>query len=148
MDFPDPNDAIAAATHCCWCKRMLEDGWRPGDVRDDEAKVHDAIRPYHELPEASRAKLRRQARFDLFEEALAEAGDHALMPQELTAGDIHVGMRVRAEDDETGDIGRIVSWEVDADETELLDSISVEWPDGEVGVHAPLEQELSPAEER
>jgi hypothetical protein len=148
MDFSDPYDAIAAATHACWCKRMLEDGWRAEDVRDDRAKIHDAIRPYDQLPEPSRARLRRQARFDRFEEALADAGEHALMPQEITAGDIYVGMRVRfADDDETGAVGRVVSWEVDADEAELLDSISVEWPDGEVGVYSPLEQELAPADE-
>jgi hypothetical protein len=34
---------IAAVAHRCWCKRMLEEGWRAGKIFDAEAKEHDAI---------------------------------------------------------------------------------------------------------
>lgn len=147
MDFSDLNDAIAAVAHRCWCKRMLEEGWQPGKLYDAEAKIHDAIRPYHELSAFRRAQLRRNAGWDELELDLAKSADAALTNPEFSAHDLYVGMRVRFVDDPSGDIGRVIGWEATDQDAGLLESISVEWPSGEVVEYAANEQAILPVDE-
>jgi hypothetical protein len=43
-------------SHADWISRMFEDGWRRGDVLDDDAKTHPSIVPYYALPDQEKAK--------------------------------------------------------------------------------------------
>lgn len=147
MDFSDLNDAIAAVAHRCWCKRMLEDGWRPGKIFDAEAKIHDEIRPYDQLSAFCRAKLRRQVGWDELDKDLAKSAADALMCPEFSAHDLYVGMRVRFVDDPAGDIGRVIGWEGIDEETGMIESITVEWPNGEVVEYAPNDEAITPVDE-
>ena len=64
MDFGDVDDAIAAVAHRCWCKRMLEDGWRPAKLFDADRREHDCLRPFGELTPFKRAQIRQRARWE------------------------------------------------------------------------------------
>jgi hypothetical protein len=147
MDFTDLEDAIAAVAHRCWCKRMLQDGWRPGKLFDEEAREHDALRPYHQLSTFRRAQLRQHLGWDELEPALAGSAHNAHTIPQFSAHDIYKGMRVRFIDDPSGDIGKIVEWETSDEEAGMVESISVEWPSGEVVEYASNEQAIEPVEE-
>ena len=146
MDFADLGDAVAAVAHRCWCKRMLEAGWRPGKLFDPESKEHDCLRPYHDLTPFKRAQIKQRARWEELEPRLASAIDDALMVPEFSAQDIYVGMTVRFADDDSGDIGRVVGWETVDEDSGVLESIRVEWPSGEVVEYAPNGQAIVPTE--
>lgn len=45
-----------ADAHASWWKEKVNTGWEYGPVKDDIAKTHPYMAPYHELPEAVRTK--------------------------------------------------------------------------------------------
>ncbi len=47
-------------------------GWRYGEPRDDERKLHPSMKPYADLPESEKAKDRDTVK--AYVEAAAEAG--------------------------------------------------------------------------
>jgi SAM-dependent methyltransferase len=73
MDFSNPADEIAPAAHRCWCKRMLAEGWRPGQRLDPKARTHDTLRPYRDLLPEDRERMRQRVTWDELEGALAQA---------------------------------------------------------------------------
>lgn len=146
MDFSDLDEAVAAVAHRCWCKHMLSEGWRAGKVLDPEAREHDKIRPYKDLPVSAQSQLKRQVRWDKLEEALATAMHHAMMEPEFTADTVYIGMRVMLLDDPEGHVGRVVGWEV-GQEPGLLETLRVEWPDGEIVEYASDEVDLAPVDD-
>lgn len=42
--------APPSASHDNWMKEKVESGWVYGEVKDENAKTHPCIVPYHELP--------------------------------------------------------------------------------------------------
>lgn len=54
------RDALAGATpqqlHQSWCDHKTEQGWKLGPVKDEQARTHPCLVPYHLLPAAQRAK--------------------------------------------------------------------------------------------
>lgn len=146
MDFSTLNDELAAVAHRAWCKRMVEQGWRPGERIDEDARTHDALRPYGELSAFDREQIRRRVVWDEFEQRLADAIVDALMNRELSAGDIYVGMPVRMLDDPAQDVGHIVSWDPAEAPSGVMTTINVKWPDGEVVGYCPTLHELVPVQ--
>lgn len=60
--------ASLAAQHDRWTAHMAADGWKPGPVKDAEAKTHPMMTPYDALPEAEK---RKDALFAAVVDALA-----------------------------------------------------------------------------
>ena len=60
VSFLDEHkETLAEAEHDGWADQQRLEGWSPGDVRDDEARVHDLLVPYAELSEEEKQKDRR-----------------------------------------------------------------------------------------
>lgn len=51
---PDDLERLAQAEHVRWMHDKLANGWRAGETRDDEHKIHDQIKPWAELDEPNR----------------------------------------------------------------------------------------------
>ena len=51
LDLTDKDEIerLAKAEHIRWMKEMIDDGWTPGSVRDDENKIHDCLYDWDEL---------------------------------------------------------------------------------------------------
>lgn len=61
-------------SHISWCDHKYATGWTYGPVKDEVAKTHPCLRPYHELPEEQR---RKDALFVAIVRALlAQEGPH------------------------------------------------------------------------
>lgn len=45
------SEALARNTHEVWAENRIKDGWKYGDVRDDEKRCHPCLIPYDELSE-------------------------------------------------------------------------------------------------
>lgn len=50
------DGATPAQLHDSWVENKLKNGWTYGPVRNNEAKLHPCILPYHMLPAAQRKK--------------------------------------------------------------------------------------------
>jgi hypothetical protein len=48
-------EALAANVHDVWARKRVDDGWRFGANRNDEAKTHPCLVPYDELPESEKS---------------------------------------------------------------------------------------------
>ena len=60
IDVDSPRvEQLAREEHERWMRARLAAGWRRGPLRDDEDRVHPAIRPWSELSEAERQKDRQ-----------------------------------------------------------------------------------------
>jgi hypothetical protein len=63
IDKADPRlEQLAIREHDRWVARKIKTGWRYGDPRDDERKLHPCIRPWDELPENEKEKDRMMVR--------------------------------------------------------------------------------------
>lgn len=49
-------DAGADASHNNWMKEKIENGWKYGEVKDPENKLHPCIVPFEMLPKEQQAK--------------------------------------------------------------------------------------------
>lgn len=49
-------DQPPSFNHEGWKKRKLDDGWKYGEIKDEEAKTHPCILPYGELPPEQKVK--------------------------------------------------------------------------------------------
>jgi hypothetical protein len=65
-------DTMAEAEHNGWMSQRLRNGWSWALARDDAAKQHPSIRPYHELSEKEKEKDRDSVRH--YPEFAARAG--------------------------------------------------------------------------
>lgn len=144
MDFSTLTDEIAAIAHRCWCKRMLEDGWRRGASVDRQGKGHDAIRAYEELTDFDKVVIREQVECDELERQLANAAGEVLEPRELAAADLHIGMPVRVAGSARNQVGQVVGWEP-SEVAGRLAAIKVQWPDGAVLDYRPVDRLIVPA---
>lgn len=57
----DLTERLAESTHDHWALQRMKDGWRWGEKRDDDAKLHPCLVPYDELPESEKEYDRRTA---------------------------------------------------------------------------------------
>ncbi|MFO0905180.1 MAG: RyR domain-containing protein [Pirellulales bacterium] len=54
-------EKLAENTHDVWAAQRISDGWTYGPQRDDAAKKHPSLVPYHELSESEKAYDRNTA---------------------------------------------------------------------------------------
>ncbi len=55
------TEKLAENTHDVWAKGRIEQGWKYGETRDDEKKLHPCLIPYSELPESEKEYDRNTA---------------------------------------------------------------------------------------
>lgn len=55
-------EALAEEEHNGWMAHLESEGWRYDEVRDDDARRHDRLRPFNELPEVDKEKDRDSIR--------------------------------------------------------------------------------------
>ncbi len=55
-------EILAETEHEGWMSFLLSEGWRPSEVRDDDKRRHDCLRPYSDLRETDREKDRDSIR--------------------------------------------------------------------------------------
>ena len=48
------TEVLARNTHEIWSQHRMAEGWRKGNARDDERKLHPSLIPYEELPESEK----------------------------------------------------------------------------------------------
>ncbi len=53
-DIAQLSELLAKNTHEVWSVTRIKDGWRYGDHRDDEKKLHPCLMPYEELSESEK----------------------------------------------------------------------------------------------
>lgn len=53
-DILELCELISENTHEVWSENRINDGWRYGEARDDEKKLHPCLIPYNELPESEK----------------------------------------------------------------------------------------------
>ncbi|MGM9834025.1 MAG: RyR domain-containing protein [Candidatus Limisoma sp.] len=44
-------EQMAKNVHEVWAQKRMEEGWRYGEKRDDELRLHPCLVPYEQLPE-------------------------------------------------------------------------------------------------
>lgn len=49
-------DTGPQASHECWMRQKIADGWVYGEVKDPEAKTHPCMVPFDQLPREQQAK--------------------------------------------------------------------------------------------
>lgn len=57
----DAVDAIAEINHDVWSAKRISEGWRYGEKRDDDRKLHPCLLAYVHLPESEKAYDRETA---------------------------------------------------------------------------------------
>ncbi len=149
MTAPTAMELVAEAEHRMWCDAMKADGWKAGDVLDEDAKVHPGLRPFDELSEFDRDLICNWVRQSEVEWTLCEAVDSAFRNAEWSARDLRVGLRVSVLDHETrgpaADVaGSVIDWEVANPKSGRIASIRVKWDDGSVEVYPPARDYLVP----
>ena len=55
------TEQIAANVHDVWAMGRIAEGWRYGEIRDDDKKLIPSLVPYDELPESEKEYDRRTA---------------------------------------------------------------------------------------
>jgi len=55
-------ETLAINTHEVWSQQRLNDGWRYGQERDDQALLHPCLIPYDELSETEKEYDRNTSR--------------------------------------------------------------------------------------
>ena len=48
------TEAMARNVHEVWAQNRMAEGWRYGPERNDAAKTHPCLVPYHDLPESEK----------------------------------------------------------------------------------------------
>ena len=60
-DLNELREAIAENAHDVWAENRYTEGWRYGDQRNDELKLHPDMVPYSQLPEGEKKFDREMA---------------------------------------------------------------------------------------
>jgi hypothetical protein len=55
-------ELLSEAEHNGWMKQRLNAGWKYGEIRDDEKKIHPDLIPYHKLSNKEKEKDRESIR--------------------------------------------------------------------------------------
>lgn len=55
------TEAMARNVHEVWAAGRIKEGWKYGEVRDDERKTHPCLVSYEELPDSEREYDRQTA---------------------------------------------------------------------------------------
>jgi hypothetical protein len=72
MEIIEANiEILAEAEHNDWMEFKIKNGWTYGEPRDDSKKIHDCMKPYHELCEKNKEKDRNAVRH--YQDILKEA---------------------------------------------------------------------------
>jgi hypothetical protein len=58
-------ERLAANNHDVWASERIDEGWKYGPARDDEAKTHPDLVPYEDLDESEKDYDRRSVRVTL-----------------------------------------------------------------------------------
>jgi hypothetical protein len=58
-DIAELAEALATNAHEVWAEQRMQDGWRYGPARDDHARLHPCLVPYHQLPDSEQQYDRR-----------------------------------------------------------------------------------------
>lgn len=132
---------IARLAHRCWCRRLEQEGWRPGEF-DETCRTHDALVPFESLAARDVRSAIIGVVANEIEDRLADTIDYERGPdREMLLEEMREGLRVRsAAPPDQAALGTIVSWETDHGE---LGPISVRWDNGELTHHHPVDRELA-----
>lgn len=49
-------DKPSSAAHENWLKRKVAEGWKYGEIKDEDAKIHPCVLPYDQLPKDQQIK--------------------------------------------------------------------------------------------
>ena len=60
-DLLELTEKIAENVHEVWSQNRIKDGWKYGEVRNDERKETPCLVPYNELPESEKEYDRNTA---------------------------------------------------------------------------------------
>lgn len=60
-DLLELTEKIAENVHEVWSQNRIKDGWKYGEVRNDERKETPCLIPYNELPESEKEYDRNTA---------------------------------------------------------------------------------------
>jgi hypothetical protein len=60
-DLLELTERLAESAHDNWARQRIAEGWTYGSRRDDSAKQHPDLVPYHDLPESEKEYDRRAA---------------------------------------------------------------------------------------
>ncbi len=77
-------ERMAELEHGRWNAERLRNGWRPGSPRDDDAKIHNCIVPWSDLPDEIKHYDRDAVKE--FPAVLARAGLEVNRPEEFSGG--------------------------------------------------------------
>ena len=58
-DVEELVERLAENNHDNWARQRIDEGWRCGPRRDDDAKEHPDLVPYDQLPESEKAYDRK-----------------------------------------------------------------------------------------
>jgi hypothetical protein len=53
-DLEELVEKLAQNNHDRWARSRIEEGWRCGERRNDEDKLHPGLVPYNQLPESEK----------------------------------------------------------------------------------------------
>lgn len=131
---PCPSMLIAHAAHELWRRQMLEDGWQPGKSFSAEARIHDAIVPFEELPE----EKRRDVEFEVVASGVLDVlAARDLHPRgagaTLVPSTVMAGLRVTF-DGEPPSEGVVIGCAVDP-QRGWPNMVYVRWADGSESMH-------------
>ncbi len=132
MTFSNLGERLAEVAHACWCEKMIQEGWRPGEETDDAAMTHAGLRPYAELSPRLRAHLRLNVNDRDVKRSLYFGLEHLFDSLPLTFDVVSVGARVRHHHDAVEDVGTVESIQAADEEPEVIATIRVRWADGNV----------------
>ena len=58
----DEIEKLSRTEHDSWMAKKVEQGWKYGEKRNDEKKIHPLLKPWDELPGKDREKTREMIR--------------------------------------------------------------------------------------
>jgi hypothetical protein len=147
--FPSAETAIerlASAAHEFWCVRMLEQGWQAGATWDQAARIHDALVPFEQLGHDDRwTAIESVEALQLVDSLVAvleypRGQERPLTTQDMAAGRPVISTAAEGLGSHPWH-GRIVDWAVHP-RSRRLQWVRVEWENGRITTHSPLEHEL------
>lgn len=142
----DIADQLAAIAHQLWREEMEWLGWQRGERFDAQHRQHDALVPWAELSEQDRRHARLGIECDEVDQMLISCIRYQRgADREFTAEEMRHGLPVAFVDpaesaERPAPRGTVIDWAVDS--IGELQSIRVQWEDGDVSEHHPAVREL------
>ena len=127
---------------------MAAKGWKYGANHEPSQRLHDAMVPFEALSTRDRSSLIFVVEAEEVIRRLADIVDHQRGPErELRIEEMHPGLRVGWAERVVHDVpqwhdltGEVIEWQTN-DEGEL-ESIDIQWSDGEIRSHYPQLRDL------